>query len=304
MLRMDLEDFLRLRRMLNVRNMSSFAHPKPVLSSILTQKIVERMKARHPVYARRLEELAEFWKEKGKLPSWFVAPPMIKAKLLMKALGFTKSEIRRYSSNPDLIEDEKLRRFVWWAVTTDFIYSPIAVKFQRVKGKLGEEMIRRWLESVGVEFRSEEDLRKDGGKTPDFLLSKPIRINGYEVLWIESKAMFGDPLTHSSYWRRQYYEYLRKFGGGMVVYWFGHVEGLFLASTGEEFGRFDMRVFVCEDGMDLGRPFTKEFLDNMLRLVDLFYEGRCIKIRPNMWAERILNLMGFEILTDDDLSDR
>jgi len=304
MLRMDVEEFFKLRKKVNVRNIGSFAYPKPVLSSILAQKIVDRMKARYPIYARRLDELAEFWRERGKLPSWLIAPPMMKAKLLMKALGFTKSEIRRYSSNPDLIEDEKLRRFVWWAVTTDFIYSPIAVKFQRIKGRLGEEMIRRRLESMGIEFQSEEDLRKNGGKTPDFLLSKPIRLNGCEVLWIESKAMFGDPLTHSTYWRKQYYDYFREFGRGMVVYWFGHVDGLFLAYTGEEFGSFDMRVFVCEDGMDLGRPFTKDFLNNMLRLMDEFDEGNRIRIRPNVWAERILSLMGFEILTDDDLSDR
>ncbi|GEM_PF-737003 len=306
MLRMDLREFVRLRRMLNLRNLDRFSHPKPILSSILSQKIVERVKARHPIYIRRLDEIAECWREKGKLPNWFIAPPMIKAKLLMKALGFTKSEIRRFTADPDQIEEERLKKFVWKAVTTDFIYSPIATKFHHVKGKVGEEIIRSWLENSGIDFMTEEELRKDGGKTPDFLLERPMKTDGMEAKWIESKAMFGDPNTHSLYWRRQYYEYLKQFGSGMVVYWFGHIDGLFLASTGSEFGRqrlLNMKIYLSDDGMDLGRPFTKEFLENMLRLIDLFYEGKRIVIKPNRWAENILSKLGFEILADDELSD-
>ncbi len=306
MLRMDLKEFVRLRRMLNLRNLDRFSHPKPILSSILSQKIVERVKARHPIYVKRMDEIAECWRKRGKLPSWFVAPPMVKAKLLMKALGYTKSEIRRLTADPDKIEDEELKSLVWKAVTTDFIYSPIATKFNQIKGRIGEEIIERWLESLGVNFMTEEELRRNGGKTPDFLLEKPIRINGFDVRWIESKAMFGDLSVHSHYWRRQFYEYIRQFGSGMVVYWFGHIDGLFLASTGSEFGGnrlLDMRVYLSEDGMDLGRPFTKGFLENMLRLIDLFYEGKKIVIRPNRWAESVLSRMGFEISADDELSD-
>lgn len=306
MLKIELREFIRLRRMLNLRNFDRFGYPKPVLSSILSQKIVDRVKARYPIYVKRLDEIAECWKGKGKLPSWFVAPPMIKAKLLMKALGFTKSEIKKCTSNPDLIEDEKLRRFVWKANVTDFIYSPIATKFHHIKGRIGEEIIQNWLESLGVEYLTEEDLRKNGGKTPDFLLEKPLKINGFEVRWIESKAMFGDPKVHSQYWRRQYYEYLRQFGKGMVVYWFGHVDGLFLASTGSEFGEerlLNMKIHLSDEGMDIGEPFSGEFINNMMKLMDLFYEGEKIVIKPNRWAVNILSKLGFRILADDELSD-
>lgn len=306
MLRMDLREFIRLRRMLNLRNLDRFSYPKPILSSILSQKIVDRVKARHPIYVKRLNEIAEYWKEKGKLPSWFVAPPMIKAKLLMKALGFTKSEIKRYTKNPDLIEDEKLRMLVWKANITDFIYSPIATKFHHVKGKIGEEIIRNWLESLGADYLTEEELRKNGGKTPDFLLEKPLKFNGFEIRWIESKAMFGDLNVHSQYWRRQYYEYLRQFGRGTVIYWFGHVDGLFLASTGSEFGEerlLNMNIYLSDDGMDLGDPFSREFINNMMSLIDLFYEGEKIVIKPNRWAISILSKLGFRILADDELSD-
>ncbi len=306
MLTMELREFIRLRRMLNLRNLDRFNYPKPVLTSILTQKIVDRVKARHPVYVKRLDEIAEHWKEKKRLPSWFVAPPMIKVKLLMKALGFTKSEIRRYVEDPNIIEDDDLRRLVWKANLTDFIYSPIATRFHQIKGKIGEEIIQDWLESRGVEYLSEDELRKDGGKTPDFLLEKPIKLNGYEVRWIESKAMFGDLNVHSQYWRRQYYEYLRQFGRGVVTYWFGHVDSLFLATTGYEFGGtrlLNMKIYLSDDGVELGDAFSREFMDNMMRLLDLFYRGKRIVIKPNRWAVNILSRLGFEILTDDEPSD-
>jgi len=268
--------------------------------SILTQKIVDTVKSRHPMYVKRLNEIAEYWREEGKLPKWLVAPPMIKAKLLMKALGFTKSEIRKFVSNPDLIEDEKLRKLVWRANLTDFVYSPIAVKFHEIKGKIGEEEIRRKLEEIGIDFLTEDELRGEGRKTPDFLLEKPISLNGLEIRWIESKAMFGDLNVHSQYWRRQYYDYLRQFGRGMVVYWFGHVDGLFLASIGSEFGGnrlLNMRIYVSEDGMDLGSG--KDFIENMMKLFELFYKGEKVVIRPNRFAVKILSRLGFEILTVD-----
>ncbi len=293
MLTIEEREFLRLRRTLSLRNLEGFGYPKPVLASILSQKIVERVKARHPIYVRKLDAIAEFWKEKGRFPNWLKAPPMIKVRLLLKGLGYTKSEIRRFVNDPDSVEDERLRSLIWKAVTTDFIYSPIAVKFQQIKGRIGEEIVRNWLESLGVDFLTEDDLRGNGGKTPDFLLEKPL--NGFK--WIESKAMFGDTSTHSLYWRRQFREYIKTFGKGVVVYWFGHVSNLFPATTGSEMGKFpDMKVYVSEEGLDLGEPFTKDFLKNMLDLLDKFRERERMVIKPNRWAETLLSRLGFEVL--------
>lgn len=44
------------------------------------------------------------------------------------------------------------------------------------------------------------------------------------IHWIDSKAMFGDPLTHKDNLENQLQGYTHRFGPGLVVYWFGFVD--------------------------------------------------------------------------------
>ena len=59
------------------------------------------------------------------------------------------------------------------------------------------------------------------GKTPDFLLKKSIKICDRDVCWIESKALFGELKEHRNYERKQFSEYSKCYGDGLVIYWFG-----------------------------------------------------------------------------------
>jgi len=286
-------EYLTLRRVVSPYNLSAFRYPKPVLVSVLTQKIVENVKVRYHEYVKRLDDIAEFWKREGRIPEWLKLTPMLRVKLLMKALGYTKSEIKKFSNDPDTIDDDELRRLMWRAIFKDFVYSPIAVRFQHVKGRLGEDSLRSWLESEGVDFRTEEELRKEGmSKTPDFLLE-----NG----WIESKAMFGDPKTHSMYWKRQYRKYVEMFGRGRVVYWFGHVRGLVLAETPKIPNPFErMVVYFDENGKELGHG--KKLLKNVMNMLDDFMKGKRIVVSDKRVLE-IFDRLGFEIKADDEPSD-
>lgn len=64
------------------------------------------------------------------------------------------------------------------------------------------------LENLGLAFRPEDHLRQYGyDKTPDVKLDVPIAVDGKVVNWIESKALFGDEITHREYMKNQYLSY-------------------------------------------------------------------------------------------------
>lgn len=46
------------------------------------------------------------------------------------------------------------------------------------------------------------------------------------VSWIDSKATFGDDRIHTRQYEEQYSTYVNRYGPGLVIYWFGCVEGL------------------------------------------------------------------------------
>lgn len=109
-----------------------------------------------------------------------------------------------------------------------------------------EGRLEALLKAYGIPFSTEAQMRRLGfPKTPDACLLEPIAIrlskcsssdngevnDGGEgegdhviVKWIESKAWFGDPEAHATYTSDQYLPYYNRFGPGLVIYWFGHVQ--------------------------------------------------------------------------------
>ena len=64
----------------------------------------------------------------------------------------------------------------------------------------------------------------------DFLLDKPLEIEvegeKKEVNWIESKGSFGDMKKLRRDYMAQLKPYTELWGPGVVVYWFGYLEGM------------------------------------------------------------------------------
>ena len=80
-----------------------------------------------------------------------------------------------------------------------------------------------------IEYFAETDLRNNDffPKTPDILFKKEnIDINGHIVNWIESKSNFGSPPEFRQNYRKQLSNYTELYGHGIVVYWYGYVEGI------------------------------------------------------------------------------
>ncbi|MBP2030610.1 hypothetical protein J2755_001558 [Methanohalophilus levihalophilus] len=55
-----------------------------------------------------------------------------------------------------------------------------------------------------------------------------MEVDGKKVLWIESKAVFGNHSEHEHYIRKQFIEYEKLYGTGLVVYWYGYLDDISL----------------------------------------------------------------------------
>ena len=313
---MRLEEFLEIRR--NLRRFSDFGrynYPRGSLFGILSQKRVDFVKRNYHRFSSRLEEIEEEWRRKKRFPKWLRLPPVLRLKLLMKSLGFSDREIGVHFRNP---EKSEFGEMIWKAVYTDYLYSPVAVGIQAARGRIGELMIRDFLEAKNIEFKDEGMLRP-AKKTPDFYIEDGLEIEGKKIRWIESKALFGDPNTHRIYSKKQYEPYTKIYGEGLVIYWLGKIENLdssvslkdhsFIPHKAKTF-LLEMKVFFAdkraEDVAGLFNAvvwewnseevYSKKFLDELL---DLFREvrGNVVVTNYNRGLKRVLRNMGFEILT-------
>ena len=122
------------------------------------------------------------------------------------------------------ITDESLRQQIIEISEEDLVYSPWATEKQYKRGTWGEEKLQCWLDGQNISYRTEKDLRGEFPKTPDCLLDKPIKVNGWNINWIESKATFGDRVEVNKNMKKQLEPYLELFGQGVVIYWFGFVD--------------------------------------------------------------------------------
>lgn len=116
-------------------------------------------------------------------------------------------------------------------IFNDIQDGPIIDMLRYTIGEEYEVKLKNLARDAGLTFYDEGDLRRDGfDKTPDLLLAIQCLYKGNVISWIESKASFGDPESHSRYLKDQLSSYTNRFGSGIVIYWFGFHEAI-LART-------------------------------------------------------------------------
>ncbi len=315
---MKAEEFFELRRSLkSFRDLSNPEYERGTLFSILLQKRIDNVKKRYHNYASRLSEIAHDWERYRKIPEWVRLPPVMRIKLLMRALGYSTKEIAKAFSDPDSSE---MGDMIWSAIYSDFIYSPIAVRNQFARGRVGELMIKNYLESRSLEFKDEHQLRP-AKKTPDFFIESDIEINGRKLKWIESKALFGDIKLHRVYSKKQYDQYLEMYGDGMIVYWMGFIDELSSHAMITDHNFFDdsskifllkMRIYLADSKAEeiaekLGTTVyqwkidddmhSKKYLEGVLKLFDSV-NGNVVIADWDQNLRKILFKMGFSVVVD------
>lgn len=206
-----------------------FLEPVGVIDSILNQKVVENVKRTFPRIKSMARTHVRSWKKGMSITD--IArknniPATLMVTILLKEMGIPK---RSFMKNIDTYPDRRLRSEVKKAMQSDHFFSPQAHHLHAAKGKMGEKILETWLKEQEVDFMTEEDLRESGEtKTPDFLLKESLDIDGTEVNWIESKALFGDIKEHQYYLKKQFNDYGENYGAGMVVYWYGFIDSISL----------------------------------------------------------------------------
>ncbi len=201
--------------------------PQGVLEAVLNLKIIRSVKEGYHLLERRKEELLAEWRAGRSIVEIAEErnfPPVLIARFLLSAMGFSRRKVKKLALNARGSGDERLDMELAEAQLRDFVFSKQAHEKQRLRGELGEEIIKSWLHRRGATFISEDSMVKvAGAKTPDFLVSG-LRILGMRVAWVESKAVFADEEEHKLYMRKQLSHYIKNFGPGMVVYWYGYVD--------------------------------------------------------------------------------
>jgi len=125
------------------------------------------------------------------------------------------------------LPNPELAREIYETMMLDNFYGPAVDSIKKTCGAEYEIILRSYCLKAGLSFKDEDQMREEGyDKTPDMKLKVPVMISGRVVNWIESKASFGDPITHQQYTTDQFLPYKNRFGPGLVIYWFGFIDEL------------------------------------------------------------------------------
>jgi len=198
-----------------------------LLTVIYTQRTVRETTKKFYKVQRNGQRMVKSWQSGETLleiAQRYEFPPILTGLMIFQESGRSKKQYWAIVRNPETIQDKELRRQIEEIAKVDLIYSPEGTEKQYQRGAWGEKNLQDWLDSQGIGYRTEKDLRGEFPKTPDALLDKPIMVNGWKVHWIESKATFGDRVEVNKNTRKQLSPYVDLFGQGLVVYWFGFVD--------------------------------------------------------------------------------
>ncbi len=231
---MDRRTHEKIYSMLDSSNIDSisadFEVAEGVLKCILNQKILRGNKALYHKVANNSEALLGRWKGGESFMSISDdtgLSPVLVSIILLKRDGTSRKGARKMIKNPKDIEDERLKRELLEVVEHDNLFSPRAHATQVDRARKCEGAIKNWLEEKGIDFLTEEQIKKHViTKTPDFLLKSKLNIDSKDINWIESKGLFGDKEEHRRHLNKQYLDYVDLYGAGMAVYWYGFVDSL------------------------------------------------------------------------------
>lgn len=200
---------------------------RELLLIIYTHRVVRDATKRYYRVKNKADRLIAMWKSGTTLVQISRNedfPPILMSLLLLRQMGYPRKEFWDYVREPEKIKNARLAKEIFDVARDDIIYSLEGMEVQAERGRRGEAWLANWLDRYCIKYRTENQLKAEFKKTPDFLLDEPMVIDGEEICWFESKANFGDRVEINRNMKKQLVPYTEMFGKGIVVYWFGFVD--------------------------------------------------------------------------------
>jgi hypothetical protein len=225
---MDFDEYKKIYNSLNrpddVEKLLKKGYDQRLLETLYTQKTSRDVKKRFHFVKQKAPDMLREWK-RGKtlmeISDKYRFPPILTAMFIFMEDGAGRKQFWEFIREPELLESKQTADEVRDVIKHDFVYSPDANDRQKERGIWGETLLQNWLDEQNIKYRTEEDLRGEGQKTPDCLLNEPMIYDGKKICWIESKASFGDNVEFRFNSRKQLCPYTQLFGPGLVIYWTG-----------------------------------------------------------------------------------
>ncbi|MCX6695665.1 MAG: TPD domain-containing protein, partial [Candidatus Altiarchaeota archaeon] len=193
------------------------------------QKIIRDTKRRYYHVKTAAPKLAREWGDGATLSALARKanfPPVLTASMILEHMNVTKNTFREYIQDPSRVPNPRLKTELVKALAEDLVYSPEGTTLMWERGKDVERRVKQWLNENRIKYITEYDAKKSQHiKTPDFRLESPVKMYGKWVNWIECKASFGDDVEARRDYFKQLVHYVDLFGQGIVVYWYGFLEG-------------------------------------------------------------------------------
>lgn len=213
----------------DIAELESQGYDVRLLETIMTQKTVRHVRKKGFVLKKNGQKMYNQWhagRSFTEIADDIGMPPMLVAMEIFSVNGTPRKTFWEYVKDPSKLYSAETAAELEEARRADIVFSPEGEARSKERGIWGEGLLWEWLDGQGISYTTESDRRNEGKKTPDCLLDRPMKLQGREINWIESKASFGDRTEFAYNCRRQLIPYTELFGPGAVVYWVGHVDGL------------------------------------------------------------------------------
>ena len=165
----------------------------------------------------------------------FDFPPVAIFRSILTARGWSKVKIRDSLRSPKKLLSTRDAEEFQKAEEKDRVTN-VDQGETAVRADLFEVVVEKYLDTLGIKYRRQEELLKEQQKehgrplnTPDFLIMDKLTINGKLIAWIDAKNFYGANVSFAKKkTKKQMNRYIDEWGAGAIVYRHGFCDGMLI----------------------------------------------------------------------------